>query len=173
MGCLSCTNNTWYTKLGVFLKQVNCLVEIEGLKRHIKQLHVDSVDCETGELDRADEEVVTQSDDNVLLQEFTVGASDYLEDTGVIESKSKSDITKRQKLLLKTPQKNSVSSLRSANAFRLKQEKEEVTKAMSSITLNDLSDFKNFIKTGAISVCERVGIKNKKAPARIILEKTH
>ena len=59
MGCLSCTNNTWYTNLGVFLKQVNCLVEIEGLKRQIKQLHVDSVECETGELDRADEEVVT------------------------------------------------------------------------------------------------------------------
>ena len=101
-----------------------------------------------------------------MLQEFTVGASDYLEDTGVIESKSKSDITKRQKLLLKNPKNNSVPSLRSANAFRLKQEKEEVTKAMSSITLNDLSDFKNFIKRGAISVCERMGTKNKKSASR-------
>ena len=67
MGCSSCRNNTWQTKLGVFWKQVNCLVEIEGLKRQIKQLHVDSIECETGELDRADEEVATQSDDNVLL----------------------------------------------------------------------------------------------------------
>ena len=115
-----------------------------------------------GELDRADEEVATQSDDNVLLQEFTAGASDYFEDTGVIESKSKSDITKRQKLLLKNPKNNSVPSLRSANAFRLKQEKEEVTKAMSSITFNDLSDFKNFIKTGAISVLKEWGQKIKR-----------
>ena len=97
-----------------------------------------------------------------MLQEFTVGASDYLEDTGVIESKSKSDITKRQKLLLKNPKNNSVPSLRSANAFRLKQEKEEVTKAMSSITFNDLSDFKNFIKTGAISVLKEWGQKIKR-----------
>ena len=108
-----------------------------------------------------------------MLQEFTAGASDYFEDTGVIESKSKSNITKRQKLLLKIPKNISIPLLRSANAFRLKQEKEEVTKAMSSLTLNDLSDFKNFIKTGAISVCERMGIKNKKSPARIILEKAH
>ena len=54
-------------------------VEIERLKRQIKQLHVDSVECETGELDRSDEEVVTQSDDNVLLQEFTAGASRCVE----------------------------------------------------------------------------------------------
>ena len=46
-------------------------VEIKRLNRQIKQLYVDSVECETGELDRADEEVVTQ--DNVLLQEFTAG----------------------------------------------------------------------------------------------------
>ena len=31
--------------------------EIEGLKRQIKQLHVDSVEFETGELDRAEEKV--------------------------------------------------------------------------------------------------------------------
>ena len=54
-------------------------VEIKRLKRQIKQLHVDSVGCGTGEFDKADEEVVTQ--DNVLLQEFTAGASDYFEDT--------------------------------------------------------------------------------------------
>ena len=50
--------------------------------------------------------------------------------------------------------------MRSANAFRLKQET-EVTKAMSSITLNDISDFKNLIKAGAIKagVCERMGIR--------------
>ena len=46
-------------------------VEIKRLNRQIKQFYVDSVECETGELDRADEEVVTQ--DNVLLQEFTAG----------------------------------------------------------------------------------------------------
>ena len=46
-------------------------VEIKRLKREIKQLHVDSIECETGELDRADDEVVTQG--NVLLQEFTAG----------------------------------------------------------------------------------------------------
>ena len=69
-------------------------IEVKGLKRQIKQLHVDSVECETGELDRADEKVVTQSDDNVLLQEFTAGASGYVEGTGVIESESKSDTTK-------------------------------------------------------------------------------
>ena len=69
-------------------------IEIKGLKRQIKQLHVDSVECETGELDRADEKVVTQSDNNVLLQEFTAGASGYVEGTGVIESESKSDTTK-------------------------------------------------------------------------------
>ena len=53
-------------------------VEIERLQRPIKQLHVDSVECEKGELDRADQEVVTQ--DNVLLQKFTAGASGYVEE---------------------------------------------------------------------------------------------
>ena len=76
-------------------------VEIERLKRQIKQLHEDSVECEIGELDRSDEEVVTQSDDNVLLQEFTAGASGCVEDTHVSESAS--DIRKRLKLLLKNP----------------------------------------------------------------------
>ena len=54
-------------------------VEIERLKRQIKQLHVDNIECEIGELDRSDEELVTQSDDNVLLQEFTAGASGCVE----------------------------------------------------------------------------------------------
>ena len=76
-------------------------VEIERLKRQIKQLHVDSVECETGELDRSDEEVVKQPDDNVLLQEFTAVASGCVEDTHVSESAS--DIRKRLKLLLKNP----------------------------------------------------------------------
>ena len=97
-------------------------VEIERLKRQIKQLHVDSVECETGELDRSDEEVVTQSDDNVLLQEFTAGASGCVEDTHVSESAS--DIRKRLKLLLKNPKNDPIPSLRSANAFQLKQETE-------------------------------------------------
>ena len=39
----------------------------------------------------------------------------------------------------------------------MKHETEEVTKAMSSITLNEIGDFKNLIKAGAISVCERTG----------------
>ena len=97
-------------------------VEIERLKTQIKQLHVDSVDCETGEFDRSDEDVVTQSDDNVLLQEFTAGASGRVEDTHVSESAS--DIRKRLKLLLKNPKTHPIPSLRSANAFRLKQETE-------------------------------------------------
>ena len=139
-------------------------VAIEHLKREIKQLHMDSVDCETGEVDKADEEVVTQSDDNLLLQEFTAGASGCVEDTRVSESAS--DTTKRLKLLLKIPQNDSIPSLRSANAFRLKQETEEVTKAMSSITLNDISGFKNLIKAGAISVCERMGIRKFVKPQK-------
>ena len=48
--------------------------------------------------------------------------------------------------------------MQSANSFRLKQETEDVTKAISSITLNDISDFKNLIKAGTISVCEKMGI---------------
>ena len=96
-------------------------VEIERLKRQIKQLHVDSVECETGELDRSDE-VVTQPDEKVLLQEFTAGASSCVEDTQVSESAS--DIRKRLKLLLKNPKNDLIPSLRSANAFRLKQETE-------------------------------------------------
>ena len=92
-------------------------VEIERLKRQIKQLHVDSVECETGELDRS-HEVVTQSDDNVLLQEFTAGASGSVEDTHVSESAS--DIRKRLKLVLKNPKNDPIPSLRSANAFPTK-----------------------------------------------------
>ena len=69
-------------------------VEIEGLKRQIKKLHVDSVESETRELDAIEEEVMTQSDD-VFLQEFTAGANGYVEEAGVIESESESDVTKR------------------------------------------------------------------------------
>ena len=145
-------------------------VEIERLKRQIKLLHVDSVECETGKLDRSEEKVVTQSDDNVLLQEFTAGASGCVEDTRVSESAN--DITKRLKLLLKNPKNDPIPSLRSANAFRLKQET-EVTKAMSSITLNDISDFKNLIKAGAISVCERMGIRKSVKPQQEPFWKRH
>ena len=137
-------------------------VETECLKRQIKELHVDSVECESGELDRADEEVVTQSDDNLLLQEFTAGAIGCVEDTRVSEGAS--DMKKRLKLLLKNPKNEPIPSLQSANAFRLKQETEEVSKTMSSITLNDISDFKNLIKAGAISVCERMGIRKSVKP---------
>ena len=82
-------------------------VKIERLKGQIKQLHVDSVERETGELDRIDEEVVTQSED-VLLQEFTAGPSGCVEDTRVSESVS--DITKRPKLLLKNPKNDPITS---------------------------------------------------------------
>ena len=121
-------------------------VKIKHLKRQIEQLHVDSVECETGKLDRADEEVVTK--DNVLLQELTARARGCVEVTGVSEIAS--DINKRLKLLLENPKNDPTPSVKSANAFRLKQEEEEVTKAISSVTLNALSEFKNLIKAGAI-----------------------
>ena len=70
-------------------------VEIEGLKKQIKRLQMDSVESETGELDATEEEVVTHPDDNVLLQEFTAGASGYVDNAGAIESESESYITKR------------------------------------------------------------------------------
>ena len=100
-------------------------VEIEGLKRQIKQLHVDNVDVEAGELEAVEEEVVTRPD-NVLLKKVTAGASGYVEDTGVIESRSENVITKRLKLLLKNQKNDPIPSVRSADAFRLKQEREEV-----------------------------------------------
>ena len=106
-----------------------------------------------------------------MLQEFTAGASGCVEDTRVGESAS--DITKRLKLLLKNQKNNPIPSLRSANAFRLKQETEEVTKAMSSITLNDISDFKNLIKAGAISVCERMRIRKSVKPQQETFWKRH
>ena len=146
-------------------------VEIERLKRQIKLLHVDSVECETGKLDRSEEKVVTQSDDNVLLQEFTAGAIGCVEDTRVSEGAS--DMKKRLKLLLKNPKNEPIPSLQSANAFRLKQETEEVSKTMSSITLNDISDFKNLIKAGAISVCEKMGIIKPVKPQQEPFWKRH
>ena len=45
------------------------------------------------------------------------------------------------------------------NAFRLEQETEEVNRGISSITLNNISDFKNLNKAGATIVCERMGIR--------------
>ena len=75
------------------------------MKRQIKKLHVDSEDL-TQQRRR-----LTQSDDNVLSQEFTAGASGYVEDAGVIESGS--DITKWLKRLLEKPQNDPVTSLRS------------------------------------------------------------
>ena len=134
-------------------------VEIEGLKRQIKKLHVDIVESETGELDAVEEGVVTQSDNNVLLQEFTAGASGYVEDTCAIESEIENDITKRLKLLLKPPKSDPVSSLQSADAVRLKQETEKVNKAISSITLNNIINFENLIKAGVTIACERMEIR--------------
>ena len=130
------------------------------MKRQIRRLNVDNVESETGEPDAAERVVVSNSDDNVLLQEFTAKTSGYVENTDVIESESESDITKRLKLLLKAPQNDSIPSLPSVDAFRLKQEIEVVNKAMSSITSNNISDFENLIKAGATIVCERMGIRN-------------
>ena len=121
---------------------------------------MDNVESETGEPDAAERVVVSNSDDNVLLQEFTAKTSGYVENTDVIESESERDITKRLKLLLKAPQNDSIPSLPSVDAFRLKQEIEVVNKAMSSITSNNISDFENLIKAGATIVCERMGIRN-------------
>ena len=68
---------------------------------------MDSVECETGELDRADEKVVTQ--DNALVQKFTAGTTGCVEGTGL--SDSESDITKPPNLILKTPKINPIPSL--------------------------------------------------------------
>ena len=92
-------------------------------------------------------------------------------DTGVIESESESDTIKRLKRLLKNPKKYPISSLQ--YAFQLKQETEEVNKAIYSITLNDISEFKNLMKAGTTIVCERVRIsKNHSAkdPLRVIFQ---
>ena len=115
--------------------------------------------------------VVTQPDDNVLLQEFTARGSGYIEDTGVIENEG--DITKRLNLLVKKPQNDSILSLRSTDAFQLKQETEEINKAMSSITLNDISDFRNIIKAGATIVCQRMGIRKSVKPQQEPFWKRH
>ena len=73
-------------------------------------------------------------------------------------------ITKQLKELLKTPTNDPMPSLRSADAFRLKLETEEVNKAMSSITLNDIPDFQNLIKAGATIVSERMGARKSVKP---------
>ena len=125
---------------------------------------MDSVESETGGLDAAEEEVVTQSDDNVLLQEFAAVACSYVEDAGVIQSESESDPTKWLKQVLKSSKNDPIPSLRSANAFRLTQETEEVNKAMSRITLNDISDSKNLFKADATIVFERMGIRKSLKP---------
>ena len=82
----------------------------------MRRLHVDSVRSQTGEPDTAEEEAGTQSNDNVLLQEFAVIPSDYVEDTGAIESEG--DITKQLNLLLKSSQNDPIPSLRSADVFQ-------------------------------------------------------
>ena len=119
-----------------------------------------SVKAEAGELDREEKEVVTPSDNNVSLQEFTAGASGYVEYTGVIKGESESNIMKRLKIFLKRQKKSdAIPSLRSADAFLLKQKTEEFNKGLSSISLNDIRDFKNLLKAGATTVCERMGIR--------------
>ena len=114
---------------------------------------------------------MAQSDDNVLLQDFTAGVSGYVVGTGVIESESESEILKRPKRLLKNPKNDPISSLR--YAFQLKQETEEVNKAISSITLNDISEFKNLMKAGTTIVCGRMRISKNhsaKGPFRVIFQ---
>ena len=54
--------------------------------------------------------------------------------------------------------------MRSGDAFRLKQEKEEVSKTMPSITLNDINDFKNIIKGAATVVSEKMRIRKSPKP---------
>ena len=51
-------------------------------------------------------------------------------------------ISKTAKTITEKPENDPIPSLRYVNAFRVKQKTEEVTKAMSSITLNEISDFK-------------------------------
>ena len=72
-----------------------------------------SVKSEARELDREEEEVVTPSDNNVSLQEFTTGASGYVEYTGVIKGESESNIMKRLKIFLKRQKKrcNSITAI--------------------------------------------------------------
>ena len=89
---------------------------------------------------------MTQSYDDALLWVFTARASGYIKDASVIGKESESDITEQLKRLLKNLKNDPIPSLRSADAFWLGRETEEVDKAMSSITLNDISDFKNLIK---------------------------
>ena len=48
----------------------------------------------------------------------------------------------------------------------MKRETEKINKAMSSITLNDISDFKNLMKADATIVCERMGIKKSVKPSK-------
>ena len=57
---------------------------------------------------------MTQSDNNLLLQEFTAGVRGYVVDSGAIESESESDIIKRLKRILKNPKNDPISSLRYA-----------------------------------------------------------
>ena len=54
--------------------------------------------------------------------------------------------------------------MRSGDAFRLKQEKEEVSKTMPSIALNDINDFKNIIKGAATVVSEKMRIRKSPKP---------
>ena len=49
-------------------------VVIEGLRRQIKQLHVDSIDAEAGKLEASEVEVVTQSADIVFPRALIAGA---------------------------------------------------------------------------------------------------
>ena len=54
--------------------------------------------------------------------------------------------------------------MRSVDVFRLKQKTGEVNKAMSSVTLNNISDFKNLIKAGATIVFGRMEIRKSVNP---------
>ena len=88
---------------------------------------MDSFKVKAGELETVEKEVVTEFGDNVLLQEIATGASLYIEVTRVIDSQREKDVTKRLKNLLKNQKYDPIPSLQYADAFPLKQEKNQAS----------------------------------------------
>ena len=103
---------------------------------------MNSTKSETGELDTAEEEVVTQSDENVLLQKFTARVMDMLR-TMVKWCNWEPEwewewYNKTAKAITKKPQNDPIPSPRSADAFGMKQGAKKVNKAMCIVILNDI-----------------------------------
>ena len=119
-------------------------VEIVGLKRKTYKLHVNSSENKTGESDTAGDEVVTQSVQG--------------------ESESESDITKRQTLLQKNPQKWShfVSTISGCILTETGNKRSQQSKF--HYYLNWYSDFMNLIKACATLIWERMEIKKLVKP---------